>query len=153
MAKDFKWFGKEVGKKVTLKADQALLRAAIMVENRAKTSMREPKSGSHHAGQPRQSSAANQAPAVQTGRLRASITHERVGPLTVRVGTNVKYGKYLEHGTAPYTIRAKIASVLSDGTNFFGTKVDHPGVRARPWLRPAFETVKRQIEKLFKGIV
>ena len=40
-------------------------------------------------------------PRVQTGRLRRSISHELHPALPIaRVGTNVKYGKWLELGTA-----------------------------------------------------
>ena len=38
-------------------------------------------------------------PKVQTGRLRASITHE-TNQDSVSIGTNVVYGKYLELGTS-----------------------------------------------------
>jgi phage gpG-like protein len=53
-------------------------------------------------------------PRKQTGRLRASVTHE-VDPdrLTGRVGTNVEYGRHLELGT-------------------------RRGLLPRPWLRRAF---------------
>jgi len=38
-------------------------------------------------------------PKVQTGRLRASITHN-VNPGEVEIGSNVVYSKYLEFGTS-----------------------------------------------------
>jgi phage gpG-like protein len=43
-------------------------------------------------------SAPGEPPHKQTGRLRASVTHE-VDENTGRVGTNVKYGRWLELGT------------------------------------------------------
>ena len=63
-------------------------------------------------------------PQVQTGRLRASITHETDND-SVTIGTNVKYGAYLEHGSAhnpPY-----------------------------PWLYPAVESEKPKIIEALKG--
>ena len=63
-------------------------------------------------------------PQVQFGRLRASITHN-VSPGEVEIGTNVYYGKYLEHGTSrmpPY-----------------------------PWLFPAVELKKPDIIEALKG--
>ena len=63
-------------------------------------------------------------PQVQTGRLRSSITHE-TDSNSVTIGTNVYYGKYLEHGTAhnpPY-----------------------------PWLFPAVESEKSKIIEALKG--
>ena len=40
----------------------------------------------------------NEHPQIKTGNLLGSITHE-VGDGEVVIGTNVKYGKWLEHGT------------------------------------------------------
>lgn len=45
-------------------------------------------------------SAPGEPPFKQTGRLRASVTHEvDERELKARIGTNVEYGKYLELGT------------------------------------------------------
>uniref|UniRef100_A0A6M3LHE2 Putative tail assembly n=1 Tax=viral metagenome TaxID=1070528 RepID=A0A6M3LHE2_9ZZZZ len=66
----------------------------------------------------------NEHPQVQFGNLLSSITHE-VGDGEVTIGTNVKYGKYLEHGTSrmpPY-----------------------------PWLFPAVEMKRDEIIKTLKG--
>ena len=66
----------------------------------------------------------NEHPQVKTGNLLGSITHE-VGDGEVVIGTNVKYGKYLEHGTSrmpPY-----------------------------PWLYPAVELKKPEIIEALKG--
>jgi HK97 gp10 family phage protein len=65
------------------------------------------RNGSHTASAP------GEAPASDTGRLAGSITAEKKGPLLWDVGTDVKYGRFLEFGTM------KIAE--------------------RPWLRPAIE--------------
>ncbi len=48
---------------------------------------------------------------VDTGRLRNSITHQRSGPSTEAIGTNVGYGRYVELGTSrakaqPYLVPA-----------------------------------------------
>ena len=39
---------------------------------------------------------------VDTGRLRSSITRNLTDPLTGRVGTNVKYARYVEFGSRPH---------------------------------------------------
>ena len=49
------------------------------------------------------------------------------------------YGGYLEVGTRPHTITVKKAKVLSDGENFFGKTVYHPGMNARPYFKPALD--------------
>lgn len=67
-------------------------------------------------------------PQVQTGRLRASITHEvssNGNEMVAEIGTNVSYGKHLEFGTSkmpPY-----------------------------PWLFPAVELKKPEIIETLKG--
>jgi len=81
-----KWYGKAVEKEVHGITVAKLTQAALLVERDAKKTVR-----------------------VDTGRLRASITHE-IDPkdLKARVGTNVKYGVWVEVGSekwpggAPY---------------------------------------------------
>lgn len=63
-------------------------------------------------------SAPGNAPAVDSGRLRQSIGVQQVAEGHYRVGTNVEYAPYLEYGTRR--------------------------MAARPFLRPAFEKVKRR---------
>lgn len=49
--------------------------------------------------------------------------------------------KFKEMGAAPHTITPKKASVLADGEGaIFGSVIHHPGVAARPWFRPAFDS-------------
>ena len=63
-------------------------------------------------------------PQIKTGELLGSITHE-VGDMEVIIGTNVLYGKYLEHG--------------------------HPdGSRHYPWLFPAVEAKREEIIEILK---
>ena len=86
-------------------------------------------------------------PKVQTGRLRASITtqldRDERG-LVVRVGTNVEYARYVEEGTPPHRIQARRKKALHwKGARHPVFAVNHPGTRARPYLRPALEAVAR----------
>jgi len=69
-------------------------------------------------------------PAVDTGRLRQSITHdvEQDGSTVVgKVGTNLLYGKFLELGTS------KMAP--------------------RPWLRPSLEVNKQKIKEIIVSAI
>lgn len=94
-------------------AGKHLTRLAIKIERAAKKSMTPGGTGTTHVP-----SSPGQPPAVDTGRLRASITHEvgrDSGGLVAKVGTNVTYAAHLELGTS------KMA--------------------ARPFLRPALNTV------------
>jgi hypothetical protein len=57
------------------------------------------------------------------------------------VGTNVEYAGAIEFGARPHTITAKNAKVLSDGKNFFGKKVNHPGFGGDSFLYWALKNV------------
>jgi phage gpG-like protein len=80
-------------------------------------------------------------PNVRTGRLRASITHELAHDergLVARVGSNVEYARYVEEGTEPHRIVPRRAQALHwPGAAHPVLAVNHPGTRARPYLRPA----------------
>lgn len=61
------------------------------------------------------------------------------------VGTNVEYAAVVEEGSAPHVITIKNKKVLTDGKVFFGKSVNHPGTRARPYLRPAVDIVRNNL--------
>lgn len=85
---------REFSAKVETKSEAALLRAAIKVETTSKLLMRNRTDQSVDGLPPR----------VDTGLLRASITHriKRNGSsiMTAEVGTNVQYASDLEYGTS-----------------------------------------------------
>lgn len=91
---------------------------------------------------------AQQKAPFKTGRLRESITVSQPAPNRAVIGPTVEYGAYQEFGTAsrgefggsPYVILPKRAPRLVftiDGKRIHAKKVVHPGVRARPYMRPA----------------
>ena len=136
MAGGLKWDGKRVQRTVEQEAERALDKTAFEIITAARDSMREPKHGwdyspaqgaSRTGRAKRRSSAAGEAPAIQTGKLRSSLAKEKPRPLVRRIGTNLPYGKHLE----------------------FGTK----NMVARPYLRPAFEKKKKRFEYHMKGKV
>jgi len=103
-----KSYRKEREKEILDSLQKGLAKAGLIVERQAKINV------SQTTGHPK----------VQTGRLRSSIAHE-VSPSEVVIGTNVNYGKYLEHGTSkmpPY-----------------------------PWLFPSVELKKPEIIQALKG--
>lgn len=61
-------------------------------------------------------------PRVQTGRLRGSVAWEMSSKFIARVGTNVKYGRWLESGTRK--------------------------MRPRPWLRRALNEMVGEINRI-----
>ena len=79
-------------------------------------------------------------PAPDGGRLINSFEARRIGGI-VEVGTNVEYAKYLQSGTKGGTIRVKKAKSLTNGVNFFGKEVQHPGIKARPFLEPGIADI------------
>lgn len=78
---------------------------------------------------------------VRTGRLKQSIAI-KVETDRVIIGPNTEYAAYVEFGTKPHVIEAKKGKALAFmGPNgrVFVKKVNHPGTRPHPYVRPAFE--------------
>jgi phage gpG-like protein len=124
------WHGPEAMDHVRGRAVQFVTRAAIEVQRRAKELLSVAGSGrkkGRKAG-PAVHSRPGEPPRKQTGRLRASVTHDvDAASLTARVGTNVEYGKYLELGTKR-------------------------GIAPRPWLRRALAEMQGRVNELLGGI-
>ncbi len=112
MSVTIKSYRKEREKEILDGLQTSLEKVGLIVERQAKTNVTSPMpSGKSHSY-------------VDTNRLANSVTHE-VGQGEVVIGTNVKYGAYLEHGTSrmpPY-----------------------------PWLFPAVELKKPEIIEALKG--
>lgn len=96
----------------------------------------------------------------KTGRMASSIKAEFTGPLSLRI-TGSKIATYQEFGTAsrgefggvPYVIRPKRAERLTfkgrDGRWVSVKRVIHPGIPARPFIRPVVRDVMSDLgEKL-----
>jgi HK97 gp10 family phage protein len=82
---------------------------------------------------------------VDTGKLRNSLQIQ-VDPDRVTIGPNehiAPYGGYVEFGTKAHTIRPKtpggVLVFKMNGKTVYAKKVHHPGTRAQPFVRPAFE--------------
>lgn len=58
-----------------------------------------------------------------------------------RVGPNKDhwYAIFAEYGAKRHTIKTTTKKVLADGSAVFGKEVNHPGVRKRPFVRPALD--------------
>lgn len=57
--------------------------------------------------------------AVDTGRLRASITFQKIGDNTMQLGTPVEYGKYVELGTSRMRKRPFILPAIRDNIDTY----------------------------------
>jgi HK97 gp10 family phage protein len=79
---------------------------------------------------------------VKTGRLRTSLSI-RVDTDKVTIGPDTPYAGYVEFGTKPHQIRPKkpggVLMFTMGGQKVFARSVQHPGTRAQPYVRPAFE--------------
>ncbi len=119
MASGMIWHGKAVNIRVKAGMQKNLTAAAIFVVRKVKQSLAQAGPTKTRPGTP--ASSPGEPPHRRTGTLARSITHEIHGA-SARVGTNVKYGKFLETGTS------KMA--------------------ARPYLRPAVIKNRRAIKKI-----
>ena len=91
---------------------------------------------------------ARQRAPKKTGKLSSSITYKVTNGTKLEVDVSVPYGTYQEFGTGtrgeypgrPYIITPKQAKVLrftAGGQTIYTKRVNHPGIPARPYLRPA----------------
>tara|TARA_Y100000310_G_C19952537_1_gene477509 strand:+ start:92 stop:415 length:324 start_codon:yes stop_codon:yes gene_type:complete len=107
MARNFKWNDKKITQQIAEAAGDNILKAVLIVERDAKKMV-----------------------AVDTGRLRNSITHEIIRykkDVIGRVGTNIHYGIFQEYGTSrmsahPY-LRPALAKNLTRLKELFRRKV------------------------------
>lgn len=82
---------------------------------------------------------------VDTGELRDGLkisTSIRNGTVTAKIKTRGKHGfiaGWIEFGTRAHAIRAKVAKALGWGS-IFASSVEHPGIQARPFMRPALDS-------------
>ena len=97
----------------------------------------------------------------KTGKLASSINVRYVSPLSAEIGPEVDYGVFQEFGTgtrgeyptAMYEIKPKkpggVLVFKVDGKTVFARSVKHPGIKARPYMRPAFvEVLGPALERL-----
>lgn len=89
---------------------------------------------------------AQQRAPIRTGALRSSIQVSFRGPLYAEIGPSVFYGVFQEFGTrGPYEIRPKrpggVLVFTVNGTRVVTKKVTHPGLDARPYMRPAAQDI------------
>lgn len=96
---------------------------------------------------------------VDMGDLKRSHTSEKISDLEYVVAPDAKvleadrgsnYAPFVYYGTRPHIIAVKKAKVLTDGVNFFGKVVNHPGTKANKWLDRATRETERKIKGLYR---
>ncbi len=84
----------------------------------------------------------------KTGAMAASIKVEFSDPMTVKVTGNAVAG-YQEYGTKPHVILPKNKPYLvfktKDGRIIRTKKVNHPGTKPQPFIRPAVNEVMEDL--------
>jgi phage gpG-like protein len=130
MANAFSWHGDALKRKFEGMVGRRLDAASIVVQNHAKALISTEGTAKATAGRTLRSgrkvrkgsliygaspSKPGEPPNVQTGRLRGSVAHERVG-MVARVGTNVRYGRDLELGTRKMAARPWLRRALVEMT-------------------------------------
>lgn len=87
---------------------------------------------------------------VDTGNLRNSITHTvDAGEKAVYIGTNSKYGPYVELGTGKYYPGGRLTPWAYKGSD--GKWHMTAGQRAKPFLKPAAADHKETYAAIFKN--
>ncbi len=119
--------------------DKALIKAGLLIERDAKLYLTE----DHH---------------VDTGRLRASITHRLIDKprgRAVQVGTNVEYASDVEFGTGPHTVPiadllawAKRKGLDEEAAHAIQQQIEKYGTKPHPFLHPALESNAVAIQAL-----
>ena len=57
------------------------------------------------------------------------------------------YANIIEFGAKRHRIKIKNKTVLSEGQEFYGKEVNHPGFRKRPFMRPALDDNMDEIKR------
>lgn len=145
MATRIKWYGEAVQKKIHLDVADKVMYACLQVERDAKLSF-----GPFHQKGTSTPSQPGEPPAVTTGELRRSITHDPVesrgNEIVGRVGTNLKYAMIQELGGWIYAKTTKYLHFVIDGAHVMVKQVYLP---ARSYLRRALDANEIFINRLF----
>lgn len=170
-----RWYGNEVMKAIEGDARRKVLTACLITERYIKDSMRaggrtesgsavlkpgtkrtvvDPKTGVKAGKINSYRSKPGEVPRVQTGSLRRSYTHEIHATLPIgRVGTNLKYAKWLEWGVSGgkviTPIRAMVLSWIQGGVRRFARRVVQGAIAPRPHVRPALQALKPTYRAIF----
>lgn len=87
----------------------------------------------------------------KTGDLARSI-HVVIEGRVARIGSNLPHAPIIEMGAKPHVIRPlrKKALWWDTAKSPYG-KVDHPGTPARPYLRPALDGSRAEIQRILSS--
>lgn len=78
------------------------------------------------------------------------VARRRGDKAQVEVGSNYFVANILEIGAQPHSIAPRKANQLRLEDGSFVSGAEHPGVPARPWLRPAYDAKEGEIIEAIK---
>lgn len=89
---------------------------------------------------------------VDTGNLRDSYASgvKLVGPMTVRIGTNVEYAKFVEYGTGVFNPQGRRTPWVYIDEQGIGHTTS--GMKPRPHLLPALVNNKREVINIIRKL-
>lgn len=112
------------------------------------------------------------APNRKSGNLQREIGVEELDARHVKVASNANYSAALELGTKPHKIKAKHRKALRFASTKAGARlsgsprrgsavtfvtlprvVNHPGTKAYPFMRPAYQDAKRASAGVFRDAI
>lgn len=97
--------------------------------------------------------AKREAPEGKTKLLKRSI-RPRFGVLEATVSPNVKYAKWVHDGTSAYVITpVKKKALYWKGALHPVRRVNHPGIKANPFMERAADESRPEIQKIFQQYV
>ena len=130
-----KWHGDKVMAQINRKLVRRLERSAMEWTRTAMQGMAAATGNSRPGGYP----------GKIKGHLHKNMNHVVIKKdLVAQVGTNVKYGRFLEEGTrsTPGRYVPKIGKRISTGT--------HPGIKPRPWMTLTNKRMRKKIARIMK---
>ena len=80
---------------------------------------------------------------------------ETTGIPTVKIGPDKDhwYAAFQEFGAVPHIVRIKSKHILSDGGDFYGREVRHPGLRKDPFVRPAIDDHEAEVKTAMMAVI
>ena len=136
--------------------DQSLKTAGIMLEGEVASRANENVDTGRHKGSITwaTSKQGSQPKPDNQGKVHASDKQSKpLGSTEVHIGSAVEYAQDLEYGTSPHVIKAKNGKYLTwkgaDGQFHSKEQVNHPGTRAYPHFRNAFDENRKRVTELF----
>jgi hypothetical protein len=101
-----------------------------------------------------QSRARQRAPRDQGDLIESIQSGPGSHQLERRVNVGAEYGAAQEYGAGPHEIRAKNASVLTNGGGeFFGPVVQHPGNDPHPFMKPTEQELDGPFKAAWKQAI